>query len=299
MTRPNAATIVAVVAIVIAGSASVSAYRYLKKQTGTQSPMVAVVSAAKDIPMGTRLDMAHLKMVPWPKQALAQGHLTEAKNLSGRVAVRPMSAGDIITEAKLMPRDVPANGGLMTYIVPQGHRAVTVSVNEVAGVAGFITPGSRVDVVLTTSRPGASDKDDKISKIILQNVPVLASGQGTEQKDGKPVVVPTVTLDLPPEDAEKLIVGFGGNGTNRGALQLLLRNVIDTTAVATQGATIPKALSLPQARILKVSARKAARKAAPIARAVPVAPPPPQQAKLSVEILKGSQKTTKEFSVEN
>lgn len=291
MTRPSTVTIVTVFAILFAGCASFLSYKYLKKQSSNKMQGVAVIAAATDIPIGTKLDAGHVKLATWPKEALASGYHTDAKTLTGRVAVRPMSAGDIITEPKLMPQNGATNGGIMTYIVPQGHRAVTVAVNEVAGVAGFITPNSRVDIVLTTPRPGSSDKEDNISKIILQNVPVLASGQGTEQKDGKPVIVPTVTLDLTPEDAEKVIVGVG---TKKGALQLLLRNVIDTAAVDTKGATISKVLNGAEAPIIKTAIRKVAtiRK---VALSSPA--PPPIQAKFSVEVIKGGVKTTREFPI--
>lgn len=286
MTRPNTVTIVTIIAILCASGASFLSYNYLKKQTSKQSQGVAIVAAATDIPIGTKLDAGHVKLATWPKEALAAGYLTDAKLMSGRVAVRQISAGDIITEAKLMPQNVATNGGIMTYIVPQGHRAVTVAVNEVAGVAGFITPNSRVDIVLTTPRPGAADKEDNISKIILQNIPVLASGQVTEQKEGKPVIVPTVTLDLPPEDAEKLIVG-----AKKGALQLLLRNVIDVAAVDTKGSTISKALNgaepSPVAKVVhhKVAVSKKALT-------------PPLQAKFSIEVIKGGVKSTREFPIE-
>ena len=291
MKRPSTVTIVTVLAFLFAGGAAILSYNYLKKQAGVQMQGVSIVAAATDIPIGTKLDAGHVKLATWPKEAVAAGYLTDAKLIPGRVAVRPISAGDIITEAKLMPQNVTTNGGIMTYIVPQGHRAVTVAVNEVAGVAGFITPGSRVDIVLTTPRPGVADKEDNISKIILQNVPVLASGQGTEQKEGKPVIVPTVTLDLTPEDAEKVIVGVG---VKKGALQLLLRNVIDTAAVDTKGATVSKVLNGADPPVIKI-VRKAAspRK---VAQAAPVAPP--IQAKFSVELIKGGVKTTREFPIE-
>lgn len=292
MTRPSTVTIVSVLAFLIAGCASLLVYNYLKKQSVTQSQGVAIVAAATDIPIGTKLDASNVKLATWPKEALAAGYITDAKTINGRVAVRPMSTGDIITEAKLMPLNGATTGGIMTYIVPQGHRAVTVAVNEVAGVAGFITPNSRVDIVLTTPRPGAANKEDNISKIILQNVPVLASGQATEQKEeGKPVIVPTVTLDLLPDDAEKLIVG-----AKKGALQLLLRNVIDVAAVDTKGATISKALYGAESPIIKMVTRKAAttRK---VTRLTPAKQP--IQAKFSVEVLKGAVKTTRDFPVEN
>lgn len=293
MTRPSTVTIVSVLAFLIAGCASLLVYNYLKTQTGKQSQGVAIVAAATDIPIGTKLDAGHVKLATWPKEALAAGYLTDAKLLPGRVAVRQMSAGDMITESKLMPQNGATTGGIMTYIVPQGHRAVTVAVNEVAGVAGFITPNSRVDIVLTTPQPGTADKEENnISKIILQNVPVLASGQGTEQKDGKPVVVPTVTLDLTPDDAEKLIVGVG---VRKGALQLLLRNVIDIAAVDTKGATIPNALNWSRQSPV---AKTVHRKATVNRKATTQIAPPPLQAKFSVEVIKGGMKTTREFPIE-
>lgn len=296
MTRPSTVTIVAVLAFLLAGSAAYLSYNYLKKQRSTQIQGVSIVAAATDIPIGTKLDSSHVKLATWPKEALAAGYLTDARVIPGRVAVRQMSAGDIITESKLMPQKGTTTGGIMTYIVPQGHRAVTVAVNEVAGVAGFITPNSRVDIVLTTPQPGATDKDDCISKIILQNVPVLASGQVTEQKEGKPVIVPTVTLDLLPEDAEKLIVGVGvGAGVKKGSLQLLLRNVIDVAAIDTKGATVPNALNLSR----QPPASKVAHSRATVARKVqPPKPPPPLLAKFSVEVIKGGAKTTREFPVD-
>ena len=292
MKRPSTVVIVTVCAFVLAGCASFLSYSYLKEQGTSQRQEVTIVSAAADIPMGTKLDATHLKLAPWPKESLAGGYHTDTKKLVGRVAIRPMSAGDMITEVKLMPQNGGANGGIMTYIVPQGHRAVTVAVNEVAGVAGFITPGSRVDIVLTTPRPGGGDKEDNISKIILQNVPVLASGQGTEQKEGKPVIVPTVTLDLTPEDAEKLIVGVG---SKKGALQLLLRNIIDVAAVNTGGATVSKALHGADAPVIKTAIRRVVTTRKVVSKPHP---PLPLQAKLSVEVIKGGEKTTREFPVE-
>jgi pilus assembly protein CpaB len=196
-----------------------------------------------------------------------------------------------------MPLNGAASGSsILSYIVPDGHRAVTVAVNEVAGVAGFITPQSRVDVVLTTPRPGASDKEDNISKVILQNVSVLASGQVTEQKDGKPVITPTVTLDLPPTDAEKLIVG-----AKKGSLQLLLRNVIDVAAIDTRGATVSQALGgverpAPAARPVKVRTIVKVQKVHEKVAAAPA--PAPKPAGFQMEIIKGSAKSKGEFAEE-
>lgn len=293
MTRPNSTIIVSVIALLIAGAASLLANNYLKNHSGSQSRGVAVAVASTEIPVGTRLTATHLKLAAWPKEALVQGYQNDVTKLSGRIAVRAMSAGDIVTEAKLLPQTGSPAGGIMAYMVPQGHRAVTVAVNEVAGVAGFITPGCKVDVMLTTPKPGGGSNPENISKIILQNVPVLASGQGTEQKEGKPVLVQTVTLDLSPADAEILIVGGGVNaGSNKGALQLLLRNAVDVAAVDTKGATVVKALNRAEAPVVsRVRRVQVVRLVSSI--------PPPSHAKLSVEIIKGGNKSSKEFAVEN
>ncbi|MCM0083900.1 Flp pilus assembly protein CpaB [Geomonas sp. Red32] len=289
MTRPRTLTIVTLSALLLASCAALLAYSFLTKQTGKPYQGVPTVSAAEDLPIGSRLDASRVKLANWPKDSLPPGSYRDPKAVAGRVLVRPLGAGDIVTENKLMPLNVA--GGVMTYLVPQGHRAVTVAVNEVAGVAGFVAPNSRVDVVLTTPRPWIKDDPENISKIILQNIPVLATGQVTEQKEGKAALVPTVTLDLLPPDAEKLIVG-----AKKGTLQLLLRNVIDVAATDTTGATLSKALGTAtvQARPPKTISRAAAphrMAAAPIKAATP-----PPQPMFTVEIIKGGAKSAREFA---
>lgn len=287
MTRPSAMTSVTIVALLLGGLATLLANNYLKKQTDKPYEGVKIASAAIDLPLGSKLDASQVRLATWPRDAMPVGGYTDPKPLMGRVVVRPLSAGDVITESKLMPTN--NSGGIMTYIVPQGHRAVTVAVNEVAGVAGFITPNSRVDILLTTPRPGSSNDRDNISKIILQNVPVLATGQVTEQKeDGKPKVVPTVTLDVTPVEAENLVVG-----TKKGSLQLLLRNAIDVASIDTKGATVAKALGA-----VEPAPRAAVTRRAPPRRkvvATPAAAPPPP-ARFQMEVLKGGTKSLREFA---
>jgi pilus assembly protein CpaB len=218
------------------------------------------------------------------------GSFNDPKTLSGpgRVSVKAIAAGEPITEQKLVPPAGSAGAGFMTYIVPPGHRAVTVAVNEVAGVAGFLTPNNKIDVVLTTPIPGSANEN--ISKIVLQNVPILATGQiAQEQKDGKPVVVPTVTLDLTPDDAEKLVLA-----ASKGSLQLLLRNFSDASPVAARGATIGKVLmgvSRPE--------KPATAAAAPV-RIVRLASPrkaaKAPSSVYSVEVIRGTERSTKQFT---
>jgi pilus assembly protein CpaB len=289
MTRPKVLVLVSIIALVIAGMASFLAYDFLKKQMASANRGVAVLTAAADIPVGTRLEPPLTKAVMWPKEGLLPGYFTDPAKLSGRVAIRPLAAGDVITEAKLVPQ-TGGGRGIMTYLVPQGHRAVTAAVNEVAGVAGFITPGSRVDVVLTTQRPGK--KEENVSKIILENVPVLATGQITDQKDGKPVVVPTVTLDLVPADAEKLVLSASSKGGLQ-PLQLLLRNIVDSDHVESKGATIAKVLTGVD-DVVKM--RPVARK--PVVREKPMvlvkAVPPPLT--YTLEIVRGAEKSIRQYT---
>ena len=136
-------------------------------------------------------------------------------------------------EAKLASSG-DVKSGTMAYIIPDGHRAMAVAVNDVAGVAGFVLPNSAVDVVVTTQLGGGQ----RISKIVLQNLRVLAVGQKMEEKEGKAIQVPTVTLSITPAEAEKLALAG-----NIGTLQLLLRGAKDNASASTRGASLPNLLS--------------------------------------------------------
>ncbi len=299
MTRPQAVALVTIVALLFAGLASWGVYSFLQKESSKAKSVggQAVVVAAVELPIGAKLDVTQMKTVAVSKESFPQGAHSDPKLLVGRVVIRPLSPGDQITEPKLMPKEGSQQAGVMSYIVPQGHRAVTVGVNEVAGVAGFIAPNNRVDVVLTTPIPNHI-QGETITKIVLQNVPVLATGQITEQKDGKPVVVPTVTMDLTPEDSEKLV-----HASHKGSLQLLLRNIIDTAQIDTHGGTtINKVLAGIESPPTQVRASVAAkpkravhvaRKATAAPTAVQAAPPP--QPRHTITVIDGGVRTTKEF----
>ncbi|KAA0890455.1 Flp pilus assembly protein CpaB [Oryzomonas rubra] len=303
MNRSQAVTMVTLIALVFAGVASWGVYSYLKQESlkTKQASSFVIMVAAGDIPIGTKLNETHLKPAGWPKDNVPAGSFTDAKSLVNRVAIRNLSAGDAITEQKLMPKEGSAAAtGVMTYIIPQGHRAVTVGVNEVAGVAGFIAPNNRVDVVLTTQIPNNSN--EMVTKIILQNVPVLATGQITDQKDGKPVLVPTVTMDLTPEDSEKLV-----HASRKGSLQLLLRNIIDTAQVDVKGgATISTVLGGVERPVIAVAQAKPAqaklaqvrrpvRRAAPEGARAAIRPLPAAPQGHKVTVIDGGARTTKEF----
>jgi pilus assembly protein CpaB len=301
MTRPKAVIVVSILALVLAGIAALLTFQYLQKEMNKSKavqPQTIVVAAA-DIPIGSTISEPQLKVTSWPKDSIPPGSSGDPKAVVGRVAIRPISNGDAVTEQKLKPKAGAPGSGFMTYIVPPGHRAITVAVNEVAGVAGFITPNDRIDVVLTTPIPGS--QNENISKIILQNVPVLATGQITEQKEGKPVVVPTVTLDLTPDDSEKIVLA-----ASKGTLQLLLRNITDSAPADAKGATISKVLSNIERPVAAAPSpvkvivtkrtvrRKTQTRAAPTrVQAAPAAPAP--RSSHTVTIIDGGVRTTKEF----
>ena len=292
MTRPKAVIVVSVFALVFAGLAAWLTYGYLQKEIDSVKSVQPerIVVAAADIPIGTVISQPQVRVASWPKDSIPPGSAQLTDAVVNRVAIRPITRGDAVTEQKLKPKSGGAGSGFMTYVVPEGHRAVTVAVNEVAGVAGFLTPNDRVDVIVTTQVPG--NEKESISKIILENVPILATGQVTDQKEGKPVVVPTVTLDLSPADSEKLVLA-----ASKGPLQMLLRNITDSAQVNSKGATISKVLSgmerlpapTPAAAPKPVRVARNAPRPAPAVKA----PPPPTH---TLIIIRGTEKSSKEYA---
>jgi pilus assembly protein CpaB len=280
--KPKALYIFGALAVAIAAIASYLLYNYLKGEEQRVSEAVAtvpVIAATTEIPVGSTINITQIKTVDWPKANVPQGALSSSDQASGRVAVQTFMPGDPIIEAKLMPKEGGLN--ILTYKIPEGHRAMTVAVDQVAGVAGFINPGDIVDVVLTATTPGSNQS---ISKIVLQNVPALAIGQIIEQKEGKPAVVPTVTMDVSPEDAEKLAIA-----STQGRLQLVLRRAGDKELVKTAGSTVSKVFSGARGEPVKapVTAKKA-----PTVKAPEV---PKEEPKVPVEVYRGGKMTTETF----
>jgi pilus assembly protein CpaB len=296
--KPKPVVILGAVAVLIAAVASYALYSYLKGQEKKVSEAVAterVVVAATEIPLGTTINITQVKTTPWPKTDLPQGSFSGTGQVIGRTTTRTILSSDAVTEAKLMPKEGPV--GIMTYKIPEGHRAMTVGVDQVAGVAGFINPGDIVDVVLTVTPPGSNQS---LSKIVLQNVPVLAIGQIVEQKEGKPVNVPTVTVDVTPEDAERLAIA-----STQGRLQLVLRRLGDKEVARTTGETVTRVISgatsgplmiaREERRSASVRTRRRAVKKEEPKKPVEEAVKPAEEATVSVEVLRRGQKTTQQF----
>ncbi len=228
---------VAIAALILASIAAYMVFSYLSAKNRevmqAKTQVQQIVVAASDIPFGAIIQAPMLKTASWPVSSIPKGGFMDAGQIEGRFAVADIPVGTPVLASSLAP--VKSDTGVMSFIIPPGDRAITVAVNNVVGVAGFILPNAVVDVIATVNspyRPASSGIDARISKIILQNIKVLAVGQILEQKEGKPVTVPTVTLDVKPAQAEKLALA------SEDKIQLVLKHVGDTQKVDTKGATV-------------------------------------------------------------
>lgn len=257
-------------ALVIGLGAAVYAAGWVARQTTSDS--VSVVVAAVDIELGSKLNPQMLSVVEWPAGALPTGAFRDLKELEDRVLKVGVLKGDAIVDRKLAPAGT--QGGL-SAVISEGKRAMTVRVNDVVGVAGFALPGTYVDVMVnTTNRDGSGRGDEsQISKTVLEQVLVLAVAQEASRDETKPKVVSAVTLELSPQDAEKLDLA-----RSVGSLSLVLRNQVDRETVLTQGTTKRQLLGDGQV-IVKTSA--APRPAQPRASA----PAPAPAARTCVEVI--------------
>ena len=192
--------------------------------------VVPVVLAAKDLPLGTILAEDDLILLDWPSSVAPMGFATSKEELVGQSLIASVQTNEAILLSKLESSGLL---GILTQI-PPGLRALTVRVDEVVGVAGFVTPQTRVDVILTQTPPGSTEQ---VSKVILQNIQAIAAGTTIQEtEDGTPVPVTTVTVLVTLEDAEKLTLA-----TKEGEIQMALRNTTDLEAVETDGARASEA----------------------------------------------------------
>jgi pilus assembly protein CpaB len=218
-------------ALIFGAMATFMAMGWLKKQAQIARPkpaqqMMQVVVAAKDVPPTVALSLDQLKVHMWPQDSSLAGKFSTPAEIVGRVTAVTLAAGEPVLESKLAPKGVIPG---LTALLPLDKRAMTVKVDEASGVAGFLNPDNRVDVVVTVDK--GDYNLDPISKVILQNLRVLGIGQKIEKTVGdKPQVVPTVTLEVSPPEGERLALA-----TREGAVSLVLRNQQDLGKVETAG----------------------------------------------------------------
>lgn len=185
-----------------------------------------VVVAARDVALGSRIEADMLKVVRWPASSQPNGVFHNENLLPGRVANITILAGEPVVESKLA---APGSKGGLSALIAPGTRAISVKVNEVVGVAGFALPGNYVDVLVHAE----DDQDRPFSRIVLERILVLAVAQEANRDETKPKVVNAVTLQVTPQDAEKLDLARG-----IGSLSLVLRNQVDTAPALTHGAKL-------------------------------------------------------------
>ncbi|MBY4731048.1 Flp pilus assembly protein CpaB [Cupriavidus pauculus] len=254
----NVRTLMMLLVAALAGLAAVVlASRWMVEQSAGSTVKVAVANT--DINLGQRLAPEFVKLVEWPRESLPPGTLSDLKTVDGRVTKASVMRGEPILESKLTPAGT--KGGL-SAVIAEGKRAITVRVNDVVGVAGFALPGSFVDIIVNTQKAGmktntATEGEQSISKIVLEKILVLAVAQEVNRDETKPKVVNAVTLEVSPEEAEKLDLA-----RSVGSLSLVLRNQVEARPVETAGATKRSLLNEP--------AIQAAAPATPIAKAIQV-----------------------------
>jgi pilus assembly protein CpaB len=234
MRRPMVFVLLAGLAAMLA---SVMVYSALKRReaevANAMSHNVEVVVAAYDLPLGTKIELGEVKLARWSADSLPDGAYTDPRQVLGSYVKNSLVANEPIVQAKLFTGDKTA--GIMPLLIPFGMRAVSVPVDEVSDVAGFVLPHTRVDVLVATTGEGGGDK--AFSKVILQNVEVLAVAQEVEQKKDEPEIVKVVTLLVTPQESERLALA-----SHSGTLRLAMRNYNDNKIVLTSGSDVAQML---------------------------------------------------------
>ena len=223
-------------ALVLGLLAALAGYAGLKATAtqvavNTSKNFVPVVVTATDLTFGTKLDRAQLRVVRYPKESVPSGAYSSIDSVAGQTTKIFLAAREPITELKLSSR-----GGGLSMLVRPGMRATSLEVNQVSGVSGFVLPGDKIDVLCTIDGHGRDQ--ETVTKTILQNAEVLASGQKTAQQDNKPITVQAVTILVDPAGAEKLALGL-----HEGRLHLVLRNPEDSDTVQVASLSTPQMLA--------------------------------------------------------
>jgi pilus assembly protein CpaB len=234
MRRPMVFVLLAGIAAMLA---SVVVYSALKRREAdvqrAMSHNVQVVVAAYDLPLGTKIELGEVKLTRWSADSIPDGAYTDPSQVIGSFVKNSMVTNEPVVRSKLFTGDKTA--GVMPLLIPFGMRAVSVPVDEVSDIAGFVLPHTRVDVLVATQSGEGSDK--AFSKVILQNVEVLAVAQEVEQKKDEPNVVKVVTLLVSPQEAERLALA-----SHSGTLRLAMRNYNDNKIVLTSGTDVAQML---------------------------------------------------------
>jgi pilus assembly protein CpaB len=224
--------IVMAVAVVTASIASYGIYLAIQRMPVRQVevPGVKVVVASELIPVGTLLTADHLKVVTWPARSPVAGAFSDPNELVDRGVIATLAENEPVTANKVAGKEA---GGGLPPIIPAGMRAMSLKVNEVIGVAGFVLPGTRVDVLVTVDDPGEANGKEPMARTVVSNVTVLTAGTRYDQeeaKEGQPQRSTVVTVAVLPQDGERLALA-----ASQGQISLVLRNPVDVDTTQTAG----------------------------------------------------------------
>jgi pilus assembly protein CpaB len=292
MNRQSRTLIVLLVALGAAAIASFGVYRAISSipERRVEIATKHAVVAARALPMGARLTADNVKVVGWPERTPLAGGFSSIEEVVDRGLISAVVENEPISESKLAPK---AAGAGLPPSIPAGMRAMSVRVNEVIGVAGFVVPGTHVDVMAVLK----GQKSDGLARVVVSNVQVLTAGTRYDQenvrKDGKPIPSSVVTLMVSPNDAERIALAQA-----EGQLMLSLRNPLDTEPTASSGA---RTTALFSTNTPASSAPEASRDGRPRPRPV-VEPPPPPPAPpkaYTVEAIRAAKKTEEVVKEEN
>jgi len=282
-------------AFVVASVASLLLYRLLVNRPQPTKAAVAttqIVLAARDIEVGTVLKEDDVRLADWPGQ-VPVGASTKVQDLVGRGVTTAIYAKEPVIESRLAQKGA---GGGLAAMIPPGMRAVAVRVNEVVGVAGFVVPGMRVDVLISGTRPTGSAVLGTLTRTLLQNLEVLSAGQDFKKdQEGKPVMVQVVNLLVTPEQAEQLSLA-----SSQTTIQLVLRNPLDRDVAKTPGTALDYLFAgIGKRPVEPASGGSPAPRPRPVSsQPRPVmqeAPAPKKEAPFVMEIVSGSKKVEHKF----
>jgi pilus assembly protein CpaB len=267
------------IAVLAGGGLAYGTYNFLQNQPVRQvnTPTQAVVVAAADLQLGAELKKDDLQVVLFPAGKTPEGTFAKPEEIIGRGLIVPIVKNEPILKAKLASKEA---GFGLPPVIPEGMRAVSVRVNEVVGVAGYVLPGNRVDVVATASPTDA--RADTTSKVVLSNVQVLTAGTRMEQNgdQSKPVQVTVVTLLVYPEQAERLALA-----STEGKIQLAHRNPLDQGAPVTPGIKTSGLMGTVAAPVRQSAGASRPRAAQPVTQSVPAPAALP-----TVEMIRGDKR---------
>lgn len=281
-------------AFVVASVASLMLYRLLinRPQNAKAAPATTqIVLAARDIELGTVLKEQDVVLADWPGE-VPVGASRKPQDVLGRGVVTTMYAREPVIESRMAAKGA---GGGLAAMIPPGMRAAAVRVNEVVGVAGFVVPGMRVDVLISGTRPGESNTLGTLTKTLLQNIEVLSAGQDFKKDaEGKPVLVQVVNLLVKPEQAEQLSLASA-----QTQIQLVLRNPLDHEISKTSGTALGYLFGGKSRPVEDANAMERPRPPRAEPRPVPIVirevQPTPKKEPFVMEIISGNKKAETKF----